>query len=188
MAPCNLVGYTKYMKIVWNKVTWYSKLVAILFFIFIVPIIVFYIGKEYGQTQEMVNQYQSSVITPSDSIIMPIPKNVQLQATTTPVINNLTGVSGIATLGPTCPVQVAGQTCPDSPYIGTLIVSGNNGKTITTTRTRPDGKFVLFLDAGTYTITLPTSTEPFPRMSPVKISIVKGKITDITLNIDNGIR
>lgn len=43
------------MRIEWNKVTWYSKLGAIILFIFIVPILCFYIGMRYEQTREVVS-------------------------------------------------------------------------------------------------------------------------------------
>ncbi len=37
------------MNIKLNKITWYSKLAAIIFFIGILPIVTFYLGKEYGE-------------------------------------------------------------------------------------------------------------------------------------------
>lgn len=42
----------------WNEVTWYSKLLAVLLFIFVLPTWTFYLGNEYGET----NQTQSSTI------------------------------------------------------------------------------------------------------------------------------
>lgn len=38
------------MKIEWNKVTWYSKLLAIILFLLAIPSLTFYIGKEYEKT------------------------------------------------------------------------------------------------------------------------------------------
>jgi hypothetical protein len=38
------------MKIQFNKVTWYSKLLSFIFLVIIVPIITFYIGMEYQKT------------------------------------------------------------------------------------------------------------------------------------------
>lgn len=177
------------MTIVWNKVTWYSKLLAALFFIFVMPVIAFYIGNEYGVTRQTLKQYQSAVLNPSGSIVVPLPSNVQPSndsALATPL--GLTGVSGIAMLGPKCPAQAKGQNCSNDPYIGTLEVYGSDGKTVTQTKTRTDGKFVLFLDPGTYAISLPPSNEPFPKMAPAKISIAQNSLSHITLNIDNGVR
>ena len=36
------------MKIVFNKVTWYSKLAAVILFLIVVPVLTFYIGEQYG--------------------------------------------------------------------------------------------------------------------------------------------
>jgi hypothetical protein len=175
------------MTIVWNKVTWYSKLLAALFFIFVMPVLAFYIGNEYGSTKQELKQDQSAVLSPTGSTVMPIPPDVQAQndsALATPL--GLTGVSGVAMLGPKCSAQTTAQNCSNNPYFGTLEVYGNDGKTVTQTKTRTDGKFVLFLDPGTYAISLPPSNEPFPKMAPAKISITKNSLAHITLNIDSG--
>ena len=39
------------MKIEFNKVTWYSKLAALILFLIIVPALCFYIGEQYGLVQ-----------------------------------------------------------------------------------------------------------------------------------------
>ena len=59
------------MTIVWNKVTWYSKLLAAIFFIFVVPILTFYIGKEYERTRLAVEAYADVpyVQTETDSVL-----------------------------------------------------------------------------------------------------------------------
>lgn len=36
------------MKIEWNRVTWYSKLGAIILFFVVIPVLAFYIGEQYG--------------------------------------------------------------------------------------------------------------------------------------------
>lgn len=40
----------------WNKVTWYSRLGAIVFFIGVVPALSFYIGTQYELTAQAVSQ------------------------------------------------------------------------------------------------------------------------------------
>ncbi len=37
----------------WNKVTWYSKLAAIIFFIGILPVLTFYIGTQYQEVKDL---------------------------------------------------------------------------------------------------------------------------------------
>ncbi|MEI8061920.1 MAG: hypothetical protein WCG97_01325 [bacterium] len=46
------------MTIKFNKVTWYSKLAALILFILVVPTLTFYIGREYERTQEVLSQVQ----------------------------------------------------------------------------------------------------------------------------------
>jgi hypothetical protein len=44
------------MNIEWNKVTWYSKLAAIILFVGAVPALTFYIGKQYGEVSVLSNE------------------------------------------------------------------------------------------------------------------------------------
>lgn len=50
------------MKIEWNKVTWYSKLIALILFVAL-PFIGFYYGTQYGKTVALVGQPSTSVAT-----------------------------------------------------------------------------------------------------------------------------
>jgi len=52
------------MRILWNKVTWYSKCGALFFFLVIFPIITFYIGREYQKTIEVLSLVQNSASVP----------------------------------------------------------------------------------------------------------------------------
>jgi hypothetical protein len=38
------------MKIEWNRVTWYSKLLAVILFILVLPAWTFYLGMKYEET------------------------------------------------------------------------------------------------------------------------------------------
>ena len=49
------------MNIEWNKVTWYSKLAAVIFFLGVLPVLTFYIGTQYG---EVLTIYENPIITP----------------------------------------------------------------------------------------------------------------------------
>lgn len=42
-------------KIEFNKVTWYSKLAAIVFFLAVFPMLTFYIGMKYEETRSAIN-------------------------------------------------------------------------------------------------------------------------------------
>ncbi|MBY0538450.1 hypothetical protein K2P47_03575 [Patescibacteria group bacterium] len=42
--------------ITFNKVTWYSKLLAIVFFLGVIPALSFYVGMQYQATIDVVSQ------------------------------------------------------------------------------------------------------------------------------------
>ena len=50
------------MKIEWNKVTWYSKLLALVIFVAL-PFIGFYYGAQYGKTVAAIGQTSTSSVT-----------------------------------------------------------------------------------------------------------------------------
>ncbi len=62
----------------WNEVTWYSKLLAIIFFIGVLPMLSFYVGNKYGEVKEQMNQ--PSVIPVS---LIPTPVTVSSSTVTT---------------------------------------------------------------------------------------------------------
>jgi len=52
------------MNIKWNEVTWYSKLLAVILFLLVVPYLTFYIGKEYQKTFDVNDLYSNINSTP----------------------------------------------------------------------------------------------------------------------------
>ncbi len=42
-------------KIKWNKYTWYSKLLAIIFFLAVLPAWTFYVGMQYEKTMDALS-------------------------------------------------------------------------------------------------------------------------------------
>jgi hypothetical protein len=52
------------MSIQFNVVTWYSKLLSIIFFIAVVPALTFFIGQKYQQTLDVTNNQSMLVVTP----------------------------------------------------------------------------------------------------------------------------
>ncbi|MBC7766839.1 hypothetical protein H7Y21_02505 [Arenimonas sp.] len=44
------------MQIQWNKVTWYSRLAAIILFILLIPMLTFYIGMKYQEVKYITLQ------------------------------------------------------------------------------------------------------------------------------------
>lgn len=52
----------------WNEVTWYSKFLAILFFIGVLPVLCFYIGKEYGEVKQQVEMVEIATSEPQEKV------------------------------------------------------------------------------------------------------------------------
>ena len=45
----------------WNEYTWYSKTLAAIFFIIVLPILTFYLGTQYQATKDLVGDTASLV-------------------------------------------------------------------------------------------------------------------------------
>lgn len=56
------------MSIQFNVVTWYSKLLSIIFFIAIVPTLTFFIGQKYQQTLDVTNAQSMFLVMPTVSV------------------------------------------------------------------------------------------------------------------------
>ncbi len=97
------------------------------------------------------------------------------------------GVEGQVLIGPVCPVEQQGETCPDRPYQATLIVKDPKGEKIVQIETDEDGKFKIPLEPGSY-ILVPESTDMLPFASEQPFTVVKGEYTQLTIAFDSGIR
>jgi len=98
------------------------------------------------------------------------------------------GIEGVATAGPTCPVAVAGQYCPPKPISALVAVQDGSGREVTRFITGGDGRFRVPLAPGSYILVQPPSP-PMPRlMQPVPVTVTAGRYTSIQLDFDTGIR
>lgn len=172
------------MTLVWNKVTWYSKLLAAIFFIFVVPILTFYIGKEYENTRLSLKAYENVpyIQTESDSVL-PIPaEQSDVKQSSKPTTTS--GIYGEAKISTTCKNDTE---CVQKPYQGHLSVRDASGEVVTTTETRDDGKFFLLLPPGEYTLSILTPANK-PKIAPVETTVLKGSIVKVSLLLDSGNR
>jgi hypothetical protein len=107
-------------------------------------------------------------------------------ATTTPVVQ-ITGVVGVALVGPACPVIRQDTPCPDRPWEGTVVAQTRSGKEVARINTDAEGGFMLALQPGDYVIlTLTMGILPAP--VSVDVTVVKGQLTEVELLLDSGIR
>jgi hypothetical protein len=99
-----------------------------------------------------------------------------------------TGVRGIVTSGPQCPVVVAGSPCPDEPWQGTVRISANEGDVVREVRTDDRGRFEVALGSGSYMVVAVTEPERISTASPQTVSVVDGRWVEVSLVVDTGIR
>ena len=99
-------------------------------------------------------------------------------------------VKGKATMSPSCPVErfPGDPTCAPKPYEGSLEVWTQKGGFIKSFATKIDGTFATELTPGTYIIRRPKSASYFPSLSPVTFTMEQGKLTELSLELETGIR
>ncbi len=95
----------------------------------------------------------------------------------------------MATRGPTCPrPERPGEVCT-APYQGTFVVLRRDSTEVTRFTTGTDGRFTVDLPPGDYTITLNLATpSPFPRGESVNVTVTADAYTDVSMELDTGIR
>jgi hypothetical protein len=100
-----------------------------------------------------------------------------------------TGVEGVMTIGPTCPVQRIDQPCPDRPFAGEVSVRDGSDSEVADVHADATGHFRVDLAPGTYQL-VPVSPHPGvpPFGKPQSVAVVAGAYTHVTLQYDSGIR
>jgi hypothetical protein len=99
------------------------------------------------------------------------------------------GIAGQALAGPTCPVVTEGDpACDPRPLVGvTVLVLDVNGTEIARLQTDADGRYVVTLPAGPYTVE-PQPAEGTLRMpEPIHVTVGANFVT-VDLEYDTGIR
>ena len=100
-----------------------------------------------------------------------------------------TGIRGIVTLGPTCPVEQVGEPPCVTPYAATLVItSADDDSVVARVSSGPDGAFTLDLPPGDYVIVPEPGGDPFPLGQPVEVTVEAGAYTEIEVAYDSGIR
>jgi hypothetical protein len=97
------------------------------------------------------------------------------------------GIDGLVLLGPQCPVQQAGGSCPDLPHQAWLEVRSAGGERVTRISSGRDGRFRVGLASGSYRL-VGESGDPFPRGGEEVVTVVTGEWVSVTIHFDTGIR
>ena len=120
--------------------------------------------------------FQLQILTNPSRLVIDVPHSTPATAS---------GVSGLALAGPQCPVQIAGQPCPDLP-VDVMLAFGQGGTTVATVQTGADGGFALDLAAGTYGVTVVGGI--LPSLGPTEVVVPAGRHAWVELHLDTGIR
>jgi len=171
--------------IIWNRVTWYSKYLALIFFTIIFPIWTFYLGTQYEKTVSELAYYSAPVnFVVNNSTTTPVVKS-----TTTPNTKLDSGITGIVTIGPTCPVE---QIPPDpncAPKTFSATINAVNQQTAEQIKFKSsdDGSFRVELKPGKYAL-INASGSVLPRMEDYYVTVEPNKFTEVNIQFDSGIR
>jgi hypothetical protein len=100
-------------------------------------------------------------------------------------------ITGTATLGPTCPVEMnpPQKSCADKPYAATFeLINPSKGKALKKFTSDTNGHFSVQIAPGTYAIQS-AAASAFPRCTGSQLAVVKTNET-VTVNVtcDTGIR
>jgi len=101
------------------------------------------------------------------------------------------GVEGVITLGPTCPVMRQGDdSCADKPYatnIQVIAIGSPNSSPFATVISDKQGKYKIMLPPGEYALQAVGGTV-MPRCETKDITIEPAKVIEVNLSCDTGIR
>lgn len=102
----------------------------------------------------------------------------------------VTGISGVAVAGPTCPVETVGDpACAPRQVAGaTIVVADATGAEVGTATTGLDGGFFIAVPAGDYTISGAPVDGLMGVPDPTPVTVVEGAATEVQLSYDTGIR
>ena len=98
------------------------------------------------------------------------------------------GIAGIVTAGPRCPVVVEGSPCPDAPWRGTVRVTTLEGTLVGEVDTDDEGRFRLPLAPGDYEVAVAAEASRPPTASSEAVTVVDGRWINVELTVDTGIR
>jgi len=98
-----------------------------------------------------------------------------------------TGIVGLVTAGPTCPVERVGQPCPPRPVVAEIDVRNADGSTVASTHTDGAGRYAVSVKPGRYALAVITGTT-FPRCPGTTVTVTPGSPLRTDISCDTGIR
>jgi hypothetical protein len=127
-------------------------------------------------------------VPPSSATPAPAVSATPAPPTSTPPPEGATGIAGMVTIGPTCPVERPESPCADRPYQARLTFSRlSDGSPVASVESAADGRFFAALPPGSYRV-VGESAGPMPHAVEQTAEVVQGRVTSIQVKYDSGIR
>lgn len=100
------------------------------------------------------------------------------------------GVEGIVTVGPACPVVDSDRPCAPRPYSTMLVIrEALSGDVVTEAESDSAGRFRVALPPGQYLLEpLGPTVVTEPTAAPVRFTVESGVYTQVALRFDTGVR
>ena len=121
--------------------------------------------------------------TPTEVIFTDVPPVAAPTVTNAPE----SGIEGLVTMGPACPVARIDQPCPDAPFQATLTVLTPTGEQVTQFQTDENGQYHVTLAPGEYVLH-PETANQIQRAAEVPFTVESGQFTTVDVSYDSGIR
>ena len=102
-----------------------------------------------------------------------------------------TGIGGVATAGPVCPVErnPPDPSCAPRPVAGaTIVIRDGSGSQVAVAISGVDGNYFVSLPPGDYVVDPQPVTGLLGTAGKQQAAVVAGAITDVNLDYDTGIR
>ena len=98
------------------------------------------------------------------------------------------GVRGVVTAGPQCPVIIQGSPCPDQPWQGAVRITTGAGEIVRTVQTDDRGRFEVPLSEGSYEVIAEGEQDRLATASSQTVKVSRDEWVEIMLTVDTGIR
>ena len=147
-----------------------------------------------GDGSGVLGQYRLTTLalTPQPRSTTQIPPDsyeVTIVLDRLPPLPSGSGIEGVVTLGPLCPVMREGVPCPDRVYAATLVLLDANDNEVDRVTSGADGYYRLAVAPGQYTL-VPQSPSglPLPTAGPIPIEVLAEAWATVDVGYDSGIR
>jgi len=119
----------------------------------------------------------------------PIDEQIHLEQAT--ILPFTSGVTGVVSIGPTCPVvRERDESCKDKPFhtnVEVIVLTGQESSFFASVDTDKEGRFKVMLPPGEYTLQA-VGGDPFPVCDTKNVTIGPDTVLGIELLCDTGIR